>query len=324
MSEMPRHGLIAGLIAGVFLQLAAPPSLALDTVRLGKAVPSSFALGAAEVGTEAGIFAQEGLDISIASFRGEAQLQQALAAGSLDIGLGSGAGLGFRVKGSPTIGVAALYGAPANMVLVVPAKSPVRSVADLRGKRIAVTTKGSLTDWLVRELSRQQGWGAQAIAIYPLGQIPAQVAAMGRGEVDGIVLGAVSGYELEAAGRARNLIQFGDVVKRFYTHVIFATDDMVDKRQDLLRRFLRGWFKTVAFMKQNRAFTVKSEQRTLGVRQSVVEKIYDAEMPGFSIDGTWDPEVIDAIRASLKELDILPKIPDAKALYTDAFVPVRF
>jgi hypothetical protein len=32
MSEMPRHGLIAGLIAGVFLQLAAPPSLALDTV----------------------------------------------------------------------------------------------------------------------------------------------------------------------------------------------------------------------------------------------------------------------------------------------------
>jgi NitT/TauT family transport system substrate-binding protein len=210
------------------------------------------------------------------------------------------------------------------MVLVVPAKSPVRSVTDLRGKRIAVTTKGSLTDWLVRELSRQQGWGAEAIAIYPLGQIPAQVAAMGRGEVDGIVLGAVSGYELEAAGRARNLIQFGDVVKRFYTHVIFATDEMVDKRQDLLRRFLRGWFKTVAFMKQNRAFTVKSEQRTLGVRQSVVEKIYDAEMPGFSIDGAWDPEVIDVIRASLKELDILPKIPDAKALYTDAFVPVRF
>jgi hypothetical protein len=56
----------------------------------------------------------------------------------------------------------------------------------------------------------------------------------------------------------------------------------------------------------------------------VVEKIYDAEMPGFSIDGAWDPEVIDVIRASLKELDILPKIPDAKALYTDAFVPVRF
>jgi NitT/TauT family transport system substrate-binding protein len=266
MSEMPRHGLIAGLIAGVFLQWAAPSSLALDAVRLGKAVPSSFALGAAEVGTEAGIFAQEGLDISIASFRGEAQLQQALASGSLDIGLGSGAGLGFRMKGSPMIGVAALYGAPANMVLVVPAKSPVRGVADLRGKRIAVTTNGSLTDWLVRELSRQQGWGAQAIVIYPLGQIPAQVAAMERGEVDGIVLGAVSGYELEAAGRARNLIQFGDVVKRFYTHVIFATDDMVDKRQDLLRRFLRGWFKTVAFMKQNRAFTVESEQRTLGVR----------------------------------------------------------
>jgi hypothetical protein len=89
MSEMPRHGLIAGLIAAC-------------SCNCGKAVPSSFALGAAEVGTEAGIFAQEGLDISIASFRGEAQLQQALAAGSLDIGLGSGPGLGFRVRTSPS------------------------------------------------------------------------------------------------------------------------------------------------------------------------------------------------------------------------------
>jgi NitT/TauT family transport system substrate-binding protein len=92
----------------------------------------------------------------------------------------------------------------------------------------------------------------------------------------------------------------------------------------LLRRFLRGWFKTIAFMKANRDFTVKSEARTIDVRQSVVEKIYNAQMDGFSLDGAWDPEAIDVIRSSLKELGILPAIPDAKALYTDKFVPVRF
>ena len=174
------------LIAALLLHLATP-SLALDTVRVGKAVPNSFAFGAAEVGIDAKIFAGEGLDIAVSSFRGDAQLQQALAAGSVDVGLGSGPGLGFRVKGAPMIGVAAMYGAPRNLALLVSAKSPIRSVADLKGKRIGVTTVGSLTDWLVRELSRQQGWGSDGIVIAPLGQMQARLAAMDRGELDGVV-----------------------------------------------------------------------------------------------------------------------------------------
>jgi ABC-type nitrate/sulfonate/bicarbonate transport system substrate-binding protein len=119
-------------LATALLVSLATPSLALDTVRLGKAVPNSFAFGAAEVGIDAKIFAADGLDVTVSSFRGDAQLQQALAAGSVDVGLGSGPGLGFRVKGAPMIGVAAMYGAPRNLALLVAAKSPIRSVADLR------------------------------------------------------------------------------------------------------------------------------------------------------------------------------------------------
>lgn len=208
--------------------------------------------------------------------------------------------------------------------LAVPEDSPVHAIADLKGKRIGVTTAGSLTDWLVRELSRQQGWGSNGIGIAALGQMQARLAAMDRGELDGMVIEAATGYELEENGRSRNLILFGDIVKHFYTHVIYATDDMIEKRPELLRRFLRGWFKTVAFMRANRDFTVKSEQRTLDVRQSIVEKIYDAQMAGFSADGAWDPEAIEVIRQSLKELGILPTVPDAKVLYNDKFVPVRF
>src|SRR3984893_11990223 len=180
MSDTRRRLALAAMMAGLLLPLATG-AFALDTVRLGKAVPNSFAFGAAEVGIEAKIFEQEGLDIAISSFRGDAQMQQALAAGSLDIGLGSGPGLGFRVKGAPAIGVAAMYGAPANLALVIAAKSPIKSVADLKGKRIGVTTAGSLTDWLVRELSRQQGWGSNGILIAPLGQMQARPRPLGTG-----------------------------------------------------------------------------------------------------------------------------------------------
>lgn len=298
--------------------------MALDSIRLGKAVPNSFAFGAAEVGIDAKIFEQEGLDVMVSSFRGDAQLQQGLAAGSVDVGLGSGPGLGFRIKGVPAIGVAGMYGPPANLALIVGAKTSIRTIADLKGKRIGVTTVGSLTDWLVRELSRQQGWGSNGIATPALGSVPSRLAAIDRGELDGAVLEAAVGFELEELGKTRNLLLFGDIVKHFYTHVIFATDDTVARRPELLRRFLRGWFRTIAFMRANREFTIASEQRTIDVRRSILEKLYDTEVAGFSTDGAWDLEAIDVIRGSLKEVGVLPTVPDAKALYTDKFVPVHF
>src|SRR5437667_752594 len=318
-----RRGALIGLLAALALWPAGA-AFGLDKIRLGKAVPNSFAFGATEVGIEAKIVEAEGIEVEVTSFRGDAQLQQALAAGGVDVGLGSGPGLGFRAKGAPAIGVAAMYGPPANLALVLPFASPIRTLADLKGKRIGVTTAGSLTDWLVRELSRQQGWGSDGIQIVAVGQMQARLAAIQRGELDGMVIEAATGYELEEAGKAKNFMLFGDIAKDFYTHVIFATDDLIEKRPDLLRRFLRGWFKTVAFMRANREFTVKSEQRTIDVRRSVIEKIYDAQIAGFSADGAWDPEAIDVIRASLKELGTLPTVPEAKAISNDQFVPVRF
>src|SRR5262249_59479988 len=85
-------------------------------------------------------FEQEGLEIVATGFRGDAQMQQALAAGSVDVGLGSGPGLGFRIKGAPAIGVAGMYGAPNNLALLVPKNSPVKSPADLKGRRVGVPT----------------------------------------------------------------------------------------------------------------------------------------------------------------------------------------
>ena len=298
--------------------------MALDEVKLGKAVPNSFAFGATEVGIEAKIFEREGIEVEVTSFRGDAQMQQALAAGSLDVGLGSGPALGFRAKGAPAIGVAAMYGPPANLALVLPFDTPIKAIGDLRGKRIGVTTAGSLTDWLVRELSRQQGWGSDGIQILALGQMQARLAAIQRGELDGMVVEAATGYELEEAGKAKSFLLFGDIAKDFYTHVIFATDAMIEKRPDVLRRFLRGWFKTVAFMKANKDFVVRSEAKTIEVKPGIAAKIYDAQIGGFSGDGAWSPAAIEVIRHSLKELGILTAVPDAKAIYNDAFVPVKF
>ena len=311
-------GVFAAVLAG-----ACDAALAQDKLRIGKSVPNSWAFAATDVGVQTGIFKQEGIELAISSFKGDAQMQTGLTAGAVDVSLGSGPGLGFRAKGVPAIGVAAMYGAPRNLAIVVLAKSPIKTVAELKGKRIGVTTGGSLTDWLSRELSRQQGWGRDGMRVEPLGAMQARLAAMERGDLDAMVIESASGYELEELKRGRILMHFGDIQKDFYTHVIFATDNMIGKRTDALRRFLRGWYKTIAFMRANKAETVKITAKAIDVRESVVNRIYDAQIGGFSADGAWDDKAIDVIRKSLVELGILEKIPDAKTIYNDQFVPVK-
>jgi NitT/TauT family transport system substrate-binding protein len=317
----PRSVAVVALAA---VLLASGSALAQDKLRIGKSVPNSWAFSMTDVGIQTGIFKQEGIELAISSFKGDAQMQAGLTAGAVDVSLGSGPGLGFRAKGVPAIGVAAMYGAPSNLALVVLNKSPVKTVADLKGKRIGVTTAGSLTDWLTRELGRQQGWGRDGMQVMPLGSVQARLAAMERNDLDALVIEAATGFELEELKRGRIILDFGDIEKNFYTHVIFATDNMVEKRPDVLRRFLRGWFKTIAFVRANKAETVKITSKTIEVRESIVNRIYDAQVNGFSSDGAWDPASIEVIRRSLKDLGILDSLPDARTIYNDKFVPVKF
>ena len=149
-------------------------------------------------------------------------------------------------------------------------------------------------------------------------------AVMERNELDGLVIESATAFELEEQGKGRIITLFGDIEKHFYTHVIYATDDMVTKRPELLQRFLRGWFKTVAFMRANKAAAVKSGAKVVEVRESIVSKVYDSQIGSFSADGAWDMQSIDVIRNSLKELGILDFIPEAKVIYNDKFVPVKF
>src|SRR5258706_14811387 len=107
MHHTLRRGALIGLLAALALWPAGA-AFGLDKIRLGKAVPNSFAFGAAEVGIEAKIFETEGIKVEVTSFRGDAQLQQALAAGGGGGGRGSGPRAGVRAQGGAGSGGGAL------------------------------------------------------------------------------------------------------------------------------------------------------------------------------------------------------------------------
>jgi len=113
------------------------------------------------------------------------------------------------------------------------------------------------------------------------------------------------------------------MVKDFHTLVITAADRFVAEHPDRLRRFLAGWFETVAYMKSHHEEGVSVVTKSFGFDPQAVAKAYDVEMKMMSDDGAFSPAAMDVIRHSLVELGILDKLPEAKLLYSDQFVPVK-
>lgn len=321
---MARGWMRRAAVAALLLGLAGVPAMALDKVTVGK---SGVAMiwTAIDVGQAAKIWESVGIEVDALQLSGDARLQEGLTAGAFDFGLGSGPSTGYKVKGVPATAVAALAGPPYSFFVVVSPDSKLRGVDDLKGHSIAVTSAGSLTDWLVRELSRQKGWGSDGVTPQPLGAMRSSMAAMKNGDVDGVLVTSGPAYEFEDHHEARILVSFGDIVTHFHTHVLIARNELIDKKPDLVQRFVNGWFKSVAYMKTHKDEAVKIAAKSLEISEEAAAKAYEADVIKMMLDdGKFSPEAMDVIRHSLVQLNILDKVPEAKDLYTDRFVPAKF
>src|SRR5262249_26406129 len=268
------------------------PADAAEKLRVGKAVPFAWTFTPLDVGITSGEFARQGLEIEASAFGGDAKLQQALTADGVDIGIGSGPGMAFMAKGVPAKAVAAMAGIPTNMAVMVSAGSAIRTVDDLKGKRIGVTTVGSLTDWIGKRIGMLKGWGPAGITIVAIGGMEPARAAMKTNQIDGYISSLESGFTLEEAGEWRGVTAATPFVDHFITHVIFARDELSAARPQAVRAFLRGWFDTIAFMKTNKAESVAITAKVLDLSPAVIGRAYDEEIGIFSEDGIFDPRAV--------------------------------
>jgi len=311
----------AAVAAVVLLGIAALPAGANETLRVGKAQAEPIDFTPPDVGMAKGFFQRHGVDLEIITFAGAAKQQQALVADAVDIGLGGGPEMSTVAKGTPVLGIAAYAGRPDGLVLVAGANGPVKTIADLKGRKVSVSSVGSLTEWTTRELSRHEGWGPDGINVVFLGDIAGQIAALKTQQIDAMSSDVATAARLEQQGIGHTVVNFGTIIPDFIVHIIYATKKVTEQRPETVRNFLAGWFETIAWMKANKDEAVKLVAPVMHQQPEIAAKAYDAVMPVFSDTGRFEPKAVAVLSRSFVQMNLLPTEPDMSKLYTEKFLP---
>jgi NitT/TauT family transport system substrate-binding protein len=314
-----------GIGVAALLALAiATTAHAADTLRVGRSPGFLFSYTPLDVGLAEGFFQKRDLAIETVDFEGAAKMDQALVAGSIDISLGSPMGMAMEVKGMPATAIAVIAGPMLEFGILVPYDSPVKSLAELKGKTFGIATIGSITQWVALELARVEGWGPDGIKLTAIGSSPgAAAAALKAHLVDATVGNATSGLILERAHDGRLLATAADFVPHFQAHTMYAAADQLRKNPDAVRRFLASWLDAVAFMRAHRDDTIRIATSVTGLSASDETLEYDRLMPGISKDGRFDPKDLERIGQSFVELHVLDREPDMAKLFTEQYLPPR-
>jgi NitT/TauT family transport system substrate-binding protein len=320
---MPKIRVALAVVTAAAALLFAGPVDAAEKLRVGKAVPFAWTFTPLDVGIQMGIFAKHGIEIEASAFGGDARMQQALTADSIDVGIGSGPGMAFMAKGVPAKAVMAMAGVPRNMAVMADYNKPIRTVDDLRGKKLGVTTVGSLTDWIGKRINAKKGWTTNGITVVPIGGMQPARAAVRTGQLDGYIGALETGYELEENKEWRVITSATPFVEDFITHVFFVREDVIAKRPDAVRAYLRAWVETINFMRANKAKTVEITSKVINISPSVISRAYDEQISIFSTDGVFDQKAVEVLKESFLEMGLLKEKPEDKVMFTTQFVPVK-
>jgi NitT/TauT family transport system substrate-binding protein len=227
-----------------------------EIVRFGKPVAGAFTFALLDVGVRAGIFKKHGLDLEISAFTGGTRLVQAETAGSIDIAFNTGPDMAMIFKSAPVRAVALVSDSPLDLCLLVRPDLPVTAPSDLKGRRITVSSPFAMTAWMTRELSRQEGWGAEGIALVPSASGPA-FALLKTKDVDGITTDLGTGLQAQKRGDAKVVVRFSERVKNLTMYVFFASEKMIAEQPDTVRRFLVAWFETLDYVVAHKGETLQ-------------------------------------------------------------------
>lgn len=300
-------------LAFATLGLFSLPVGAQELLKVPVQIPSiTPAATAFAVARERGYYRQEGLDVQLIVIPSAVGIQ-ALIGGNVKFSTGGGAGLLPILRGAPMRFMFTTFSRP---MFWLYARSDIRSVQGLKGKKVGVSSLGSGPDSLLRELLKKNGLeGGREVTIMAIGAGTARFFALQAGSVDAAMLSIPGNFMAQEAG-FRELVSFIDQEWIELQGTVNVTDQLLASDPGLVEKFIRATLKGFIYFRDQRIQSIAILARFLRTKEEAAARIYDVMRPSLTQDGVVSEELqrksLEPIlaRAGLKEAPRLDKIFD--------------
>jgi NitT/TauT family transport system substrate-binding protein len=315
-----RRDLLATIAASTALVIPGIARAA-DKVRIGLPTKTYWPTTIAETAVRQKLFEKEGITAELTIYRGGAETFEAMAAGAADLILdapslpaaGRKKGVMSKVVANASMGN---YGWQL-MVL----KNSTLDVKDLNGKKVAITSAGSGSDLLALWTIQEKKVEFTRVPVGGGGLVPNLLA----GNVDAAVVYSPLSFQIAKSGEARTIIDYASAVPPSLTAGWIALDKYAQEKPEMVQKGLNALYGALAFMRANKAITVKLIADLYEIPEDIAALEYDNTIMKLETDGGMGaPNTVEPMQLSLDmaKLGGMKDLAPAAEIISTQFKPV--
>lgn len=254
-----------------------------------------------------GFYREEGLDVDIILIRGALGVQ-ALVGGSVDYSSSSGSVIAAGVRG---LGVRLLMILSSKPQFDLVARPEIRSVQQLKGKTIGISSRGGAVDLLTQLILTQNGITPHKEAtLVVIGSQEEMMISLKSGLIAAALLTAPRHLMLYREGFTQ-VAYAGDYMSTYPTGGVGATEEKIKKEPAQVSAFVKASLKGLHYYRRNRAESIEILSKHLGIKDpSLAAQAYDHSAGRLAANGSeGEPWMKGAIEFTKKSLSVSKEIP---------------
>jgi len=291
------------LLIALVLPLFSAPACGADRVRI--ALPgNSMGYLPLIVAIHRSFFKEEGLDLELIRLV-PTVAHNALLLNEVQYHGLADSGLRLAARGAPLKAI--FYGADRPMYYLV-GKKDLRTVAELKGKKIGVSTFGGTSDLSARLLLKQHGIDEKNTTLLQFGSEGTRVGALKAGAADAIIVPVPAVAILRQEGY-NELAFVGDAVD-FASNGYTTTEKRIKENSQEVKKVVRSIYRGLRFSKENPEETVRVIEKEWKIKADVARGSYDAIIKALNDDGIIGEKQLsihfDLIRRTEKDIGEIP------------------
>lgn len=234
-------------LAGTAALSLAPAARAQDLIKASIALLRLSSSGPVFIASEKGWFREAGVDLTLKEFTAAAQVPLAIVSGDADFGTTAFTAGFYNLAAKGGLKVIAAQSAERpgfqlNVIAVTRQAwdAGVRSIKDLVGKRVAMTTAGSSMHYSVEMLAKKHGVDGKNITLVSLQSLPNMAAAFKGNQVDAASFPITTWRQVEAEVGGHIIAYVGDEAP-WQLGAVFTSPKTIAERRPLVEKFLAGY-----------------------------------------------------------------------------------